>query len=455
MATIDDILRPETKERKRTQTNTSGANVGQQNSDKSPAQTTNNNVPLPGKDLSEQIKIEQPSEAIDFTKNKGQAPIYSESTNNNVPLPGRQLSDKIKLPDEPIMTPPKRVHTENKVPLPGTDLSEKIKLPNKPIEFTKGADGSELENQSEAQKVVYDFPGMVRKLYENTELSEEQKNELRKKKRRQQIMSAIGDGIASLSNLVFTTKGALDSYDPTKSMTEKTKARWDKFEDEYKNRQDKYKEAAIRAAIEQADQNLQLQKEENDIQKADKDRAARAEQGKMNREAANERQKSQQEFTAGQNDKKIQAQKEIAKGNNATSRANAQTRADSLGNNSNKNVWTIGDIRMPNSSNNPSEIARLFNLLPEDVRQKFMEPEIDKLTNLPIEGKFKLPTTEKMKNAIGKYSEYPALHEELLRISGSGQSSSTSGKKKKGLPETKKKALPKPGMVETHNNQGY
>lgn len=51
----------------------------------------------------------------------------------------------------------------------------------------------------------------------------------KKKEKREQLFASIGDGISALSNLYFTTKGAPNAYDPSKSMSAKTKARWDKL----------------------------------------------------------------------------------------------------------------------------------------------------------------------------------------------------------------------------------
>lgn len=51
----------------------------------------------------------------------------------------------------------------------------------------------------------------------------------KKKERREQLFASIGDGISALSNLYYTTKGAPNAYDPSSSMSAKTKARWDKL----------------------------------------------------------------------------------------------------------------------------------------------------------------------------------------------------------------------------------
>lgn len=51
----------------------------------------------------------------------------------------------------------------------------------------------------------------------------------KKKEKREQLFASIGDGISALSNLYYTTKGSPNAYDPSSSMSAKTKARWDKL----------------------------------------------------------------------------------------------------------------------------------------------------------------------------------------------------------------------------------
>lgn len=54
----------------------------------------------------------------------------------------------------------------------------------------------------------------------------------RKKKKREAIFAAIGDGVSALANLYFTSQGAFNSYDPKNSMSAKFKERWDKVQKE-------------------------------------------------------------------------------------------------------------------------------------------------------------------------------------------------------------------------------
>lgn len=75
----------------------------------------------------------------------------------------------------------------------------------------------------------------------------EQKAAREKKEKREAVMSAIGDGISALSNLFFTTKDAPNSYDPSRSMSAVTRARWDRLRAERDANRRIYNEGYLRA----------------------------------------------------------------------------------------------------------------------------------------------------------------------------------------------------------------
>lgn len=59
---------------------------------------------------------------------------------------------------------------------------------------------------------------------------EQQDRETEKRRKRAQLFAAIGDGLASLSNLFFTTKYAPNAYNPAYSLSEATKRRYDELQ---------------------------------------------------------------------------------------------------------------------------------------------------------------------------------------------------------------------------------
>lgn len=69
----------------------------------------------------------------------------------------------------------------------------------------------------------------------------------RKKQKRESVFAAIGDGIAALSNLYFTSQYAPNAYDPRNGMSATTKARFDKLKKEREDNQREYMEGYLRA----------------------------------------------------------------------------------------------------------------------------------------------------------------------------------------------------------------
>lgn len=69
----------------------------------------------------------------------------------------------------------------------------------------------------------------------------------RKKEKRDKVFAAIGDGIAALSNLYFTTKGAPNAFDPRNSLSEKARERWDKLNKEREENARYYMQEAMKA----------------------------------------------------------------------------------------------------------------------------------------------------------------------------------------------------------------
>lgn len=70
--------------------------------------------------------------------------------------------------------------------------------------------------------------------------TEEELEKERKKRKRDQIFNAIGDGIQALSNLYFTTQYAPNSYNPKNSLSAKAQERYDKIDKEREGNKDKY-----------------------------------------------------------------------------------------------------------------------------------------------------------------------------------------------------------------------
>lgn len=91
------------------------------------------------------------------------------------------------------------------------------------------------------------YEEMFRELSPYSPPSDEQLDKERRKRKREALFSAIGDGISALSNLYFTSRYAPDSYDVSKGMASKTKARFDKLKKDREDNQRQYMEGLMRA----------------------------------------------------------------------------------------------------------------------------------------------------------------------------------------------------------------
>lgn len=77
--------------------------------------------------------------------------------------------------------------------------------------------------------------------------TQEELEKEKKKQKREAIFAAIGDGIAALSNLFFTTQGAPNSYNPQYSLSDSYKKKYDKLKAEREANNKEYFEGYIRA----------------------------------------------------------------------------------------------------------------------------------------------------------------------------------------------------------------
>lgn len=77
--------------------------------------------------------------------------------------------------------------------------------------------------------------------------TQEELEKEKKKQKREAIFAAIGDGIAALSNLFFTTKGAPNSYNPQYSLSDAYKKRYDKLKAEREANNREYLAGYMRA----------------------------------------------------------------------------------------------------------------------------------------------------------------------------------------------------------------
>ena len=91
------------------------------------------------------------------------------------------------------------------------------------------------------------YEALFRQLNPYTPPTSEELEKEKKKQKRDQIFSAVGDGISALSNLFFTTQYAPNMYTGKDTMSERTKIRYDKLMKDRDEKNTAYFNGLIRA----------------------------------------------------------------------------------------------------------------------------------------------------------------------------------------------------------------
>lgn len=142
--------------------------------------------------------------------------------------------------------------------------------------------------------VLDNYERMAQLTDPNRPLSPYEQEQLDKKRKREAIFSALGDGISSLANVYFSTQGAYDMLpDPSGSLSAKSKARWDKIKADrdakdlrfYENVQRRQaerlkREDAIKQHQAMMEWRMRNEENENNYKMAETKRKAEADQAK-------------------------------------------------------------------------------------------------------------------------------------------------------------------------------
>lgn len=136
----------------------------------------------------------------------------------------------ITVPYEPGKEPKDAVPVTKKAPLPTAQPTPA---------------GAEAPEAPQPKKMSY-FDMFQRMSPYKPPTAEELEN-ARKKEKRDKVFAAIGDGIAALSNLYFTTKGAPNAFDPRNSLSAKARERWEKLNKEREENARYYMQEAMKA----------------------------------------------------------------------------------------------------------------------------------------------------------------------------------------------------------------
>lgn len=136
----------------------------------------------------------------------------------------------ITVPYEPGKEPKDAVPVTKKAPLPTAQPTPA---------------GAEAPEATLPKKMSY--VEMLRQMSPYKPPTAEELEKERKKEKRDKVFAAIGDGIAALSNLYFTTKGAPNAFDPRNSLSAKARERWDKLNKEREENARYYMQEAMKA----------------------------------------------------------------------------------------------------------------------------------------------------------------------------------------------------------------
>ena len=136
----------------------------------------------------------------------------------------------ITVPYEPGKEPKDAVPVTKKAPLPTAQPTPA---------------GAEAPEATQPKKMSY--VEMFRQMSPYKPPTAEELENARKKEKRDKVFAAIGDGIAALSNLDFTTKGAPNAFDPRNSLSAKARERWDKLNKEREENARYYMQEAMKA----------------------------------------------------------------------------------------------------------------------------------------------------------------------------------------------------------------
>ena len=256
--------------------------------------------------------------------------------------------------------------------------------------------------------------------------TEEELEKERKKEKREKIFAAIGDGIAALSNLFFTTQGAPNAYDPKNSLSAKAQERWDKLKKE-RDENGRYYTAAYMQAMKNDEEGArddrnwrhQLEREGVQDQRYADDIAHRDKREGIEDERydANIKHRDAREAVEDQHwDKQFQMQerqfKESVRQFNVTSSQNQQRinmESKRLAREMQKETVSFalgtgkGTISIPTNALNASNVSYVFSKLPANVRAQCKGEAI--IGKVPVIGPDNKPSRTKTTTGVVGYKK--------------------------------------------------
>lgn len=243
----------------------------------------------------------------------------------------------------------------------------------------------------------------------------------RKKEKRDKVFAAIGDGIAALSNLYFTTKGAPNAFDPRNSLSAKARERWDKLNKEREENARYYMQEAMKAQAlddDRADKDRSyMQKLQNDyrnylLKLAADNRAAelhdldkQLRQGKINEQTYKAKKAEVEAKYADENQKSVIAKnKAAAKASNASATNSYASAEEHRTNARGRFQWwdENGNVHYAKTQEEAITKARQHGTLDSET--------VDTTTSSDVVRRGKV-TGEKQKKTTSKKVYYPGIRQ--------------------------------------------
>lgn len=354
---------------------------------------------------------------------------------------------------EPLATPlvtPVQLTQPVQPPTPPTQLAQPTAQPTdgsrhttttSTVTTTESGGGSVTPNSQQGEKKPLTYVEMFQKMNPYKPPTDEELEKERKKRKREQIFNAIGDGVQALANLYFTTQYAPNSYNPKNSLSAKAKERWDKADAERKANNDAYFKGWMQAqAADDANardnrnwlHTIEREKVEDkryadDIAHRDKREGIEDKRYDDNIAHRDKREGVEDERWNKNFEMQQRQFNESVRQFNVTSSQNAQRirmESQRLGRELAKGGATFalgqgkGSIHVSAERLNSTNVAYVFNKLPANVRSQVHGEAIYDSKKKKIVG-YKDPTSEAMLIAIGTNIEScPAAQDALREVAG-------------------------------------
>lgn len=271
---------------------------------------------------------------------------------------------------------------------------------------------------------------LERKIQEHRPLSKEQLEKMRRRQRAQGIMSGISDAVQSVANLVFTNQYAPNMYNAAEGMSARARARFERDKAERAANDEKFFNYAMmlgKLKDAEKERGLQAWQIEQNLARHDKERTEDLEY----RDKEFETRKEQWQKTFDREEKWHQEEVERWERQFAFTSKMEQQRlgleAQRLAHSLKQGEMSFnlgsgnGNVTLSLSQLNASNISRIFNTLPEDVRNNIHGDAImgkNMLGMTTVVG-YQPPSTEAMLIAIGAYVENsPATQNAIRQVAG-------------------------------------